>query len=103
MALPFRPVRDGLALAVRLTPKAARDGVDGLRHDSAGVPHLAARVRAVPDKGAANAALARLIAEWLEVPAGTVAVTAGHTARLKTVTITGDPATLAERVSARIG
>lgn len=51
---------------------------------------LAARVRAVPEKGLANRALEKLIARWLDVPASSVKVTTGETSRIKTVSITGD-------------
>ncbi len=99
---PWRRRADGLALAVRLTPKSSRDGVDGIRTDSAGATHIAARVRAAPEKGAANAALVRLIADWLEVPASAVTVVAGQSARLKTVAVGGDPASLERAAAARL-
>lgn len=99
---PFRAVKGGVALSVRLTPKSSRDAVDGVKCDSAGIAHLAARVRAVPDKGAANAALEKLIASWIGVASGAVAVTAGHTARLKTVTVSGDPAALEKLIAAKL-
>jgi uncharacterized protein YggU (UPF0235/DUF167 family) len=51
---------------------------------------LKARVRATPEKGAANAALEALIARVLGVPKSSVSVIAGGTSRLKTVTIAGD-------------
>jgi uncharacterized protein YggU (UPF0235/DUF167 family) len=54
--------------------------------------------RAVPDKGRANAAVVALIAKALEVPKSAVAVVSGETARLKTVLVSGDAATLAERL-----
>lgn len=100
--VPFRILKDGVALAIRLTPKSSRDAIDGTKADSAGKAHVAARVRAVPDKGAANAALEKLVASWLGVPSGGVAVTAGHTARLKTVTVSGDPAALKALLAAKL-
>lgn len=102
-APPWRTTREGVAIAIRLTPRSSRDAVDGVKADSAGARHIAARVRAVPDKGAANAALERLVAQWLGWPAGTVAVSAGHTARLKTVTVKGDAEELSRRLHALVG
>jgi uncharacterized protein YggU (UPF0235/DUF167 family) len=95
---PFRLRDDGIDLFVRLTPKSATDAIDGIEATPDGRSHLKARVRAVPEKGAANAALERLVAKTLGVPASTVSVAGGQTARLKTVRIAGDPAQLAGRL-----
>lgn len=94
----YRRTGSGLDLFVRLTPKAAHDAVEGCGLASDGSAHLKVRVRAVPEKGKANAALEKLVARWLGVPASTVSVTAGGTSRLKTVTISGDGETLARQL-----
>jgi uncharacterized protein YggU (UPF0235/DUF167 family) len=60
-------------------------------------------VRALPDKGKANAALEKLVAEWLGVPRSTVSVSAGATQRLKTLRIDGDATALAARIRALLG
>ncbi len=73
----FREREGGVELFVRLTPKSSRDEVAGLGQASDGSRHLIARVRAVPEKGAANLALERLLAERLGVPRRSVAVVAG--------------------------
>jgi uncharacterized protein YggU (UPF0235/DUF167 family) len=87
----YRVRADGIDLSVRLTPKSSADAIDGLGVQADGAVHLAARVRAVPDKGAANAALERLLADWLRLPRSRVAVVGGSTSRLKTVRLQGDP------------
>lgn len=61
---------------------------------------LRLRVAAVPDKGRANAAVIALLGKALGVPKSAIAVTAGETARLKTVAIAGDGAALAARLAA---
>lgn len=61
---------------------------------------LGVRVRAVPDKGAANKAVERTVAKWLGVAASRVSVVRGNTARLKTVEIIGDRASLERAVAA---
>jgi uncharacterized protein YggU (UPF0235/DUF167 family) len=94
---------DGLDLFVRLTPKAAVDRLEGLEVTADGRGHLKARVRAVPEKGAANAALEKLVARALGLPASSVSVNAGGTSRLKVLRIGGDPVTLAEAVRALTG
>ena len=91
----WRPSAQGLVLRVRLTPRSSRDAIDGL-DDTVEGPALKARVRAIPESGEANAALERLLAGWLGVAKGAVAVTAGGKSRIKTVTVSGD----ALRVSA---
>ncbi|PDQ18876.1 hypothetical protein CN311_22445 [Mesorhizobium sanjuanii] len=98
MSAPFRTRNDGVDLFVRLTPKAAMDRLEGIETASDGRSHIKARVRAVPENGAANQALERLVAKALGVPASAVSVVAGGTARLKTLRISGDPAALARSI-----
>jgi uncharacterized protein len=93
----------GIELFVRLTPKGGADRIEGVEQAADGRSHLKARVRAVPEKGAANKALERLVAGWLGVPAGTVSVIAGATSRLKTVRVEGDAAALGKMVEERVG
>ena len=92
----------GVDLFVRLTPKSARDAVEGVEVAADGRSHLKARVRAVPEDGKANKALMRLLSQTPGVPASAVTVVAGGTARLKTVRIAGEAAELEERFS-RLG
>lgn len=99
----FRLRPDGLDLFVRLTPKASVDRLEGVEVTADGRSHLKARVRAVPEKGAANAALERLVARALGLPASSVSVSAGATSRLKVLHVGGDPVALAEAVDAFIG
>jgi uncharacterized protein (TIGR00251 family) len=94
----FQLAKNGVELFVRLTPRASRDEIGGVETTADGRQHLAARVRAVPDKGKANAALEKLVAEWLGVPRSTVRVSAGATQRLKTLRIEGEPQALAELI-----
>jgi len=99
----FRLRGDGIDIFVRLTPKSSADRVDGVETTADGRTHLKARVRSVPEKGAANSALERLVADWLGVPRSGVSVASGATARLKTLRIDGDPAALARIAAERIG
>ncbi|MER8485565.1 DUF167 family protein [Mesorhizobium sp. M1322] len=98
MTRPFRQRNDGVDLFVRVTPKAAMDRREGIEISADGRSHLKARVRAVPENGAANQALERLVAMMLGVPRSAVSVVAGRTARLKTLRILGDPAALARGI-----
>jgi uncharacterized protein (TIGR00251 family) len=84
----------GVVLAVRLTPKGGRDAIDGIAQLADGRSVLKVRVRAAPSEGEANAALLRLIAKATGVPPRDVALTAGATARIKQLAISGDGPTL---------
>jgi uncharacterized protein YggU (UPF0235/DUF167 family) len=93
--LAVTPTATGLRILIRLTPKGGRDALDGIEALGDGRKAVRARVRAVPEDGAANAALIGLIAKSLGVANSHVAIKAGHTARLKTVDIDGDGPKLA--------
>lgn len=71
-------------ITVRVTPRSGRDSIEP---GAGGV--LLVRVTAPPDEGKANAAVCRTVAAALGVPKSAVAVVRGHTARTKTLEITG--------------
>ena len=102
-AVPWAARKDGVALAVRLTPKSSRDAVEGLEHLADGRAVLKARVRAVPEAGAANEALLRLLAKALSLPPSRLHLESGATSRVKTIHIAGDPAILAAKLAALAG
>ncbi|MCF8475511.1 MAG: DUF167 family protein [Pseudolabrys sp.] len=91
---PWSAVPGGVALTVRLTPKGGRDAIDGVDLLSDGRAVLKARVRAAPSEGEANDALCKLIAKALGVPPRDVTLTAGATARIKRLMVSGNSPTL---------
>jgi uncharacterized protein len=95
---PFLPVADGLKLRVRLTPRACRPGIDGLVADAEGALALKVAVTAAPEKGAANAALIRLLAKEWHLPASSITLAAGAADRRKLLHLAGDPKRLAAAV-----
>jgi uncharacterized protein len=101
-AQPWSILADGVMIRVRVTPKSSRDDVGGIEATAQG-PALKVRVRAVPDKGAANTAVTATLAEWLGVPKTTVTLVSGATARIKSVAIAGDGDDLRARLERRIG
>jgi uncharacterized protein (TIGR00251 family) len=103
-ARPWRVAPDGLLLAVRVTPKGGRDAIDGIANLADGTCVLKVRVRAAASDGEANAALVRLLAEFVGVPAREVSLQAGGRARIKRLKIGGAGPTLAaalEKICAR--
>ncbi len=94
---------DDLLLCVRLTPGAAKEELGGVWTDGKGAPWLGARVRAVPEKGKANAALIALLGKRLDWPKSAILLESGDTNRLKRLRIRGggEAAALA-RLSAMI-
>ncbi|UCI30617.1 DUF167 family protein [Mesorhizobium sp. B4-1-4] len=98
MSAPFRIRENCIELFVRLTPKSSVDRLEGVETSADGRSHFKARVRAMPENGAANQALEKLVAKALGVPGSAVSVVAGGTARLKTLRVVGEPVTLARSV-----
>lgn len=69
-------------LKIKLSPKASRDALRGWHADA-----LKVSVTAPPDKGKANAAVIKLLAGQLGVPASDIEIRAGHTNPRKTLAI----------------
>jgi uncharacterized protein (TIGR00251 family) len=92
---PWLAAADGVILSVRLTPRGGRDAVENVEQLADGRSVLRVRVRAAPSDGEANAALIKLMAKMLGVPARDVGLVAGATTRLKRLKVAGAPATLA--------
>lgn len=99
-ARPWAPRRGGVALTVRLTPKSARDALEGIEQLADGRAVVKARVRAVPEAGAANSALIRLLAEALAMPARAIKLESGATSRVKILLLEGDAEVLDMRLAA---
>lgn len=90
---------EGIEIKVRVSPGSAVDRVEQpLQHGDHW--YLTVRVRENPEKGKANAAVERVIAEWLDLAKSKVRVISGNTARLKTVRVAGDTASLMARATA---
>jgi len=80
----FQPTSTGVVFSVRVTPRAGRTAVAGVRDDI-----LRIRLSAAPVDGAANAALVELLAAVFDLPRRDVAIVSGHTGRLKRIALTG--------------
>jgi uncharacterized protein YggU (UPF0235/DUF167 family) len=96
---PFRPAGPGRSrLAVRLTPKASANRIQGVVADENGEPVLKVGVTAAPEQGKANQALIALLAKHLKLPKSAVAIESGATDRRKCLLFEGDAADLAQRL-----
>ena len=100
-AQPWRTARAGLRVLARVAPRSARDNVDGVIQTAEG-PALRVRVRAVAEKGQANAAVEAVVARWLGLARTRVTVAQGGKSQLKTLAIGGAPRELEALLAARI-
>ena len=76
-------------IAVRVTPRGGRDGVDGWMRDDSGRLLLKVRVAAAAAEGEANAAVIAVLAKALGRPKSALAVVSGQTARVKRIAVDG--------------
>ena len=98
--LPFAAATGtGLRLTVRLTPRAARNGLDGVVPGLDDRPALHLRVAAPPVEGAANAALVSYVAEALRLRKSDVSIVSGERGRLKLLDLSGDAPALLARLA----
>jgi uncharacterized protein (TIGR00251 family) len=80
----------GILVHVRVTPKASRDEIIGVRTSSDGRRHLAVKVSAPPQDGAANDALRMLIAKQAGLSRSAVALVKGEQAPEKKLVLSGE-------------
>lgn len=99
-ASPFRAAAGGVAVAVRVIPRARRTRIDGIVADAGGAAAVKVAVTAPPADGKANAAVVALLAEAWNVPKSAIEVASGAADRRKTVIVAGDPAMVLARLEA---
>ncbi len=102
-ARPYLAQPDGVRLAVRLTPRASRNGLDGVVAGADGRVVLQVRLVAPPVEGAANKALVAYLAEALRLRKSDIRIASGETARQKLLVLAGDAAAIIARLEAWIG
>lgn len=98
----MRPLRDGVRIAVRLTPRAGADRLVALATAAGGGRVVRASVTAPPADGRANEALLQLLARTWRLPRRDLSIVAGAAGRNKSVHISGDPQPLLDRLGALI-
>jgi uncharacterized protein (TIGR00251 family) len=77
-------VESSVDLEIRVTPRAGRTGVAGMRDDV-----LLVKLAAAPVDGAANEELITLIAKTLRIPRRDVTIVSGERSRTKRIRIAG--------------
>jgi uncharacterized protein (TIGR00251 family) len=75
---------DGVVIRVRAQPGTRRNGVTGVREEE-----LCVAVTAPPDRGRANDAIVKVLAETLKVPRSRVKILSGETNRHKRLMVEG--------------
>ena len=87
----FTPTKTGASVTVRVTPRAGRTAVAGVRENV-----LLVKLAAAPVDGAANAVLMALLAEVFDVPRRDIAIVGGEKSRTKRVEFIGASASAME-------
>jgi len=100
---PYAAVESGVRLALRLTPRAAKNGVDGIAQDADGRPLLKLRLVAPPVEGAANQALIAFLAKSLSLRKADISIRSGETSRIKILHLAGDSTALLQKLDAWLG
>ncbi len=80
----LRATSEGVLIAVRVVPRAARSGLGGVREGE-----LLVRLNAAPVEGAANSELIEVLSDALGVAKRALSITVGERSRRKTVLIRG--------------
>jgi uncharacterized protein (TIGR00251 family) len=80
----IRSVEDGIQLSLRVTTRAGKNAVTGMRDDL-----LLLSVRAAPTDGEANSAVIQTLADTLKIAKSRIHLVRGTKSREKTIEITG--------------
>ena len=95
---PFSVGADGVRVAVRLTPRAATDRIQGITIEADGSPSLKCAVSAAPVEGKANEALVKLLAKAWKLPKSSISLVRGAGERRKILHLAGEPRALLARL-----
>ena len=98
-SIVVRPTPTGARIDVRVTPRAGRSALAGIREG-----RVAVRVSAPPVDGAANDAVVRLVAAAIGARVRDVRVVSGARGRLKTLEVVGlDANAIVRRLTEALG
>ena len=99
---PITPTRDGVRVAIRLSPRARSDGLLSVAPAAEGGRVVKASVTAPAQDGRANEALLQLLAKAWRLPRRDLSIVAGAASRSKMVRVAGDPHQLIAKLSGEI-
>jgi uncharacterized protein len=95
----IQSVPDGVAISVRVVPRAGKAGVSGTRGGA-----VLVRLQSPPVEGAANDELIGVLAKALDVPKRAVSIVGGERSRSKRIRVAGiDETTATARLIAAAG
>ena len=100
--LPLTAAANGVRVAVRLTPRARADRIEGVASAADGGSVLKVSVTAPPAESRANAALVALLSKASGVPRRDISIVGGVKSRNKTMHIAGEPQALLRRLAAAL-
>ena len=91
--------KEGSLIKVKVTPRASFNQLVGWEGE-----YLKIRVKALPEKGDANATLLAFLSKELNVPKSRISLIKGHTSRIKQILFSGlSPQSLQEKLTPIIG
>ena len=99
---PIIPTRDGVRVAIRLSPRARFEGLLGVSPAPERGRVVKASVTAPAQDGRANEALLQLLAKAWRLRRRDLSIVAGAASRTKTVRVAGDPHELIAKLSGEI-
>ena len=95
----YQTTSDGLKVFVRLSPKAKREGFEGIHTDPDGTERIKIAVSAPPVNGKANEALVKWLSKYLHIAKSAITLVSGTTDRSKTLLIAGNDDELLKKLA----
>ena len=93
---------DGVRVAIRLTPRARADRIDGIASTADGSAVLKVAVTAPPAENRANDALIAVLAKAWGLPRRHISIVGGGKSRNKIVHVAGETRALRQRLAAAL-
>jgi hypothetical protein len=72
-------------LRIKVLPKSAKNEVTEIMNDDSGEQTIKIRIKAVPEKGRANAELIKFLSDELSIPKDKIFIISGKTSHLKLI------------------
>ena len=99
---PIIPTRDGVRVAIRLSPRAKSDRLLGIAGTAEGGRAIKVSVTPPARDGQANQALLQLLARAWRLPRRDLSIVVGAASRSKIVRVVGEPRQLIAKLSSEI-